>query len=334
METRRIFGVVIILVFSSLSVAAVEQSEPQALDPVEIDSGFVIFEGRYIPPPYLLRSEDGKAFINDLEVSPSLGRPFGGRGFGMRRMNRMPPARGTERIEQHLRQNAMLICSSDSRTVFAPIEQAEAIFNVLLGDMSSEAKLQSLLKVVPPWTNPDQWERLVNEFEPPAELLDRVRALKHSRSEPDPDEAGVEGYWTLLSGFTMTGFALAVWALGTLISCRPPLRRGWRGVNPSRVCCRQVVWLVVLIVVLNIYDLLCTLFANSVGGLWELNPFANNLVNHAPLIVTFKIALTISAAMLLLLTRRHRLAQIGSWWAGVLYTVLIVRWATFNSMFM
>lgn len=53
-------------------------------------------------------------------------------------------------------------------------------------------------------------------------------------------------------------------------------------------------------------------------------PFAHKPVGDTAVIVTFKIVLTIGAALLLLLARRHRLARISAWWAGVLYTVLIV----------
>jgi hypothetical protein len=102
----------------------------------------------------------------------------------------------------------------------------------------------------------------------------------------------------------------------------------------SSTACRQVVWLVVLIVILNLYDLVCTLFAQGVGGLWELNPFASRLMQDASMVVMFKLALTAGAAILFLATRHHRLTQVGSWWVGVVYTVLILRWTTFNSIFL
>jgi len=92
--------------------------------------------------------------------------------------------------------------------------------------------------------------------------------------------------------------------------------------------------LVVLIAVLNVYDLACTVFASNVGGLWELNPFAGSIINQKSGIVVFKLGMTAGAAILLLVTRRYRVAQVGSWWIGVLYTVLILRWTTFNSMFL
>ena len=79
---------------------------------------------------------------------------------------------------------------------------------------------------------------------------------------------------------------------------------------------------------------MCTVFAHNGGGFWELNPFAGELIHSMSMISTFKITLTIGAAFLLITTRKHRPAQIASWWAGVLYTFLIIRWVTFNSMFM
>lgn len=335
METRRVFGTaVVIFAFGSLSVAVGGTSEPEFAEPVEIDSGFVIMEGRYMSPPYTLRAEAGKAYLNGFELSLARRGPFGSGGFGMRRMNPRQSVPPFERIEQHLRQDGLVVCSRGQPAGIVPVEQAIEIFDVLLADGPSDTKLQSLTQMLPPWSGKGSWALVADTFELPAELGARVEALKKAWSEPSAEGARMERHWTVMSGLTMTGFALAVWALGTLLSCRPPMRRGWRGVNPSRVCCRQVVWLVVLIVVLNQYDLLCTLLAHSAGSLWELNPFAYKLVDNTAVIAVFKIALTIGAASLLLAARRHRLAQIGSWWVGVLYTVLIVRWATFSSMFM
>jgi hypothetical protein len=70
------------------------------------------------------------------------------------------------------------------------------------------------------------------------------------------------------------------------------------------------------------------------GELWGLNPFASRLIQDAPMVAMFKLALTAGAAILFLVTRHHRLTQIGSWWTGVVYTVLILRWTMFNSIFL
>ena len=63
-----------------------------------------------------------------------------------------------------------------------PVEQAIVILDILLADRPREAKLQSLLKVVPPWSARESWTLLVDMFDPRAELGDRVDALKKACS--------------------------------------------------------------------------------------------------------------------------------------------------------
>lgn len=316
-----------------LYTSAVEQASTLTVEPIEVRSGFFVFEGRYIPPPYVVRSEQGTVYINEIEVPQTQRAPFVRRPVDMHQTYPAPSNRAAQ-IERYLRQDGLLICAESGPTAFVPAHQAISILDVLLGDEPRDAKVQMLLQTGTRWIAPDQWALLVEAFDAPAELRDRVLALKHRQTEMGENDADYEAYWAFRSGITITGFILAVWALGTLLSCRPPAIQNWRGTDRSRRTGRQVIWLVVLIVVLNIYDLTCTLFANGVGGLWELNPFARALMERNPMIVTFKLALTIGTAILFLVTRYHRLAQLGSWWAAVLYTVLILRWTTFNSIFL
>jgi len=137
---------------------------------------------------------------------------------------------------------------------------------------------------------------------------------------------GVPSPRTVLSAMTFAGFVLNVWALGTLIRCRPPLGRDGSVLYPSGLWERQVIRLVQVMVVLNVFDLACTLFHYHQGNLWELNPLALTLLTHAPSVVVFKLSLTIGAAIIFLVARSCRLAQVGSWWVVVAYTILILRW--------
>ncbi len=89
-----------------------------------------------------------------------------------------------------------------------------------------------------------------------------------------------------------------------------------------------------LIVLLNLYGLACTLFAAGCGGFWEMDPFAGYILDVPPMVVCFKLGLTIGPAILLIIARRRKLAQMASWRGGVLYTVLVLRWVTYNAMFM
>jgi hypothetical protein len=134
---------------------------------------------------------------------------------------------------------------------------------------------------------------------------------------------------TVLSAMTYIGFVLNVWAFGTLIRCRPPLGRDGSVLYPSGLWERQVIRLVQVMVVLNVFDLVCTLFHHYQGNLWELNPLAVTLLTSAPTIVVFKLSLTTGAAIVFLVARSYRLAQIGCWWVVVAYTILILRWNSY-----
>jgi len=306
----------------------------ESIEPVEIYSGFVISEGRYMPPPYVVRSRQGKVFVNDIEVRdrnrPQITRRF----MGMRSMNPMFSGQPGTHIEQHLRREGMLICSSNRPAAYLTAQEAIPVLDILMSDEQPGAKIQTLLQAGPDWMAKEQWKLIAGTFDAPAELAERVDTLKQRQSESEQADTDYDWSWTFLSGITMSGFVLSVWALGTLLTCRPPMIPGRRAKVLSSTACRQVIWLVVLIVILNLYDLVCTLFAHGVGGLWELNPFASRLMQDVPIVVMFKLALTAGAATLFLVTRHHRLTQIGSWWIGVVYTVLILRWTTFNSIFL
>jgi len=314
--------------------AAYDQTENPTGEPIRIDTGFVIFDGRYISPPYAVRSDRGMVHINGLKVQQRRPGPFPRRPPNMPQPNRGPHNRRVTQIERHLREDAMLICSQDNPVAYISAFQAVSVLEILLSDDLGDNKMKRLLKTDTPWITSEQWTLLIETFNAPVELSDRVQALKQRQAELAKEDTEHDPPWIFLSSITYSGFILAVWALGTLLSCRPPLLKSSRAVVLSQKSCRQVIWLVVLFAVLNMYDLTCTVFANNMGSLWELNPFASPIIHDNSGIIIFKLSLTFGVAILFLVARRHRLAQIGSWWAGVVYTVLILRWATFNTMFM
>lgn len=304
-----------------------------------IYSGFLIHRGCYVEPPYIVKLENDKIFIDGLEVAPIRPTPFFQRTVGMEGFDLAPSERAPAHIRQCLQQNDLLMVTHDCLTVHAPVRQAIRIFDILLSDEAQDAKVQMLVEVgpsAPSLINSEQWALLANAFEASIALSDRILAVKQARTEYDKSDFEHELVLPFVSGITIVGFVLAVWALGTLLSTRPPAINGERTVDCPKTSSRRVIWLVILLVVLNIYDLACTLLAQGVGGLWELNPIAKPIVEveSAAVITTFKLSLLVGAAVLLLVGRHLRIAQIGVWWIGVTYTVLIVRWTTFNSMFL
>jgi len=302
---------------------------------IQIHSGFFIFEGHYVPPPYTVKTEHGFVSINGLRVQLRRPRLFSRRPVNMYQLQRGPQKRGAGQIEEHLRLDGLLLCKQNGATIFVSPDQAVSVLEILLDNESGEAKLQRLLNTNTRGIPSNRWASLIKTFDGTVVLSDRLQATKQHQAELVEDDTDYyELHWFLNSALTLSGFILAVWALGTLISCRPPILSSPKAKVLSKDSCRRVIWLVVLIAVLNIYDLLCTLIAGSVGSIWELNPFASPIIHQNSEIVLFKLGITVGAVILLLVARRHRLAQVGSWWAAVLYTVLILRWSTFNTMFL
>ena len=84
----------------------IKKQAAENIEPVEIQSGFVLSEGFYISPPYVVRSRQGRIFVNDIEVRDG-NRPQVNRRFmGMRSMNPMFSRQLGTHIEEHLRRSS------------------------------------------------------------------------------------------------------------------------------------------------------------------------------------------------------------------------------------
>jgi len=58
------------------------------------------------------------------------------------------------------------------------------------------------------------------------------------------------------------------------------------------------------------------------------------MMDNVAAVAACKIGLVGVGAVTLVVLRRYRLTQLASWWVCVFYTVLMLRWATYNSMFL
>lgn len=278
--------------------------------------------------------QDGPAGEETENRSP--GRDGGPSSFFRGRAPRgMPMGRQVARIERHLRGDGMIICAEGAPAGLVSLRQAIDVLDVLVSRRTSDQKVQALMDLNVAWMASEQWRTLVDAFSPSEELMIRLQKARDHCARLDSERAEAEHkYLRLHSIVTILGFLLAVWAFGSLFACRTPIADGASSGDASGISPRQVVRLIVLIAVLSAYDLLCTLFADGLGGLWELNPLAGSLLSSRISIVVFKVLLTAGACTLLAYARHHRFAQQAAWWSGVLYTMLILRWATFNSVFM
>jgi hypothetical protein len=225
-----------------LNASNAKRSRSRTVKPIEINNGFVIFKGRYIKPPYIIKSQRGRIYINKFEVPYLPQASFFRRNIGMRYFDRTLLNQTLEQIEHNLQRDAMLICTHSGLLVYSPAQQVIPILDVLLSEQTQDEKVQMLIEIGPSWIPSDQWALMVETFKAPSELSERVLALKKQRVELDKSDIDDELSMSFLSGITIAGFILTVWAFGTLLSCRPPAITGERTVDSAKGYYRQAIW--------------------------------------------------------------------------------------------
>ena len=90
--------------------------------------------------------------------------------------------------------------------------------------------------------------------------------------------------------------------------------------------------LLVLLWILNAFDLAYTILAHRIGGFEELNPFARGLLHPSWALVAFKLATVTLGTGILLALRRHRLTEGVCWGLCLIYTALAFTWMTYFSI--
>lgn len=84
--------------------------------------------------------------------------------------------------------------------------------------------------------------------------------------------------------------------------------------------------LLILLWILNAFDLTFTIMAHELGNFNELNPIARELLEHPYLVVLFKLAL-VGFATVVMWTYRHRwLVELSCWAVSLVYIGLSLVW--------
>jgi len=331
------------------SEAAAEPAE--VLEGPPIESGFVVYQGRYLPPPYVVQQRGDEVYVNDrfVDVQRLAGMPEdhdrrrGPPGGWAARGGMRSGGRGVHslRVERQLDDNGLLLVE-DGLVVCLRELEAICLLDVLLSEKATEAKVRTLVDEVRLGLNEKQWASIVAGFEPTDELIRRTSPLL-DMYRPIWMENRRSSQWLIRSallrskpvkyGITLAAMALAVIAVGTLLTSRPNQQGRWRDVDDARESKAMVVRNVVLLAALGGLDLFLTLAAQQAGGFLELNPLGSLLADQPLLLGGFKLLSLSAACLILVMLRRYRGAQVASWWLCLLCTMLTFRWVTYNSLF-
>jgi hypothetical protein len=89
---------------------------------------------------------------------------------------------------------------------------------------------------------------------------------------------------------------------------------------------RRTLTLILVVWVLNLFDLAFTISAYTIGNFDELNPIAAHFVHDPVLLTLYKVALVALASVILIRYRHHWFCELGCWTAGGMYLAINLLW--------
>ena len=355
----RVAGGAICVVLAAVGVAAGQASEPgestaEAV-PLEsvVDTGYVVLNGRYLPPPYTIRVAGEELTINGEAISSPLPDRFGAGPWGARRGNgngeafrgrfggggaRGPGFSPAWRITRRLDEGAVLVAFDERPIVFLDFGslQDEFFEAVRARDPETEAS-RTLLGSLPSETDREIWSNWLVRIERSDALWKLADAVVREMDAVEAEAAATVAASRRIQGLayplTVVGMVLGVLALGHLLRSFPQVPAGAENPSVHEVFARTTAISVGLVVALSALDLAWTLLASQAGQMRELNPLASQWIKHPEMLLAFKAATTFVGCGLLFALRRYHRAQVAAWWVCLLCTVLTFRWVMFNSMF-
>lgn len=310
-----------------------------------VDSGFLIVDNRYVPPPYRIEHDGEYLHINGVAVGlPAPAGRFPGRGdfgagpgfrgrhsFGRKSpwLRREDAARAALAQAERLFLHGSLVIRFTDGTI-GVFPYGEAVLHSLVSDQDRTEKLRILMSESRQSITLAQWSGLVDDFEPDDGLRQRLAAMGEARtvhSEPMP-QLPEYGLYVL----TVAGMMLTVASFGIVMSHRPQHFCRWSEVNRIPRDVHLVTGCAVMVGVLCVFDLVCTLTAAHTMHFWELNPFGAPLAAQPLALTVVKLLATSACVVILWSLRFYRGAQLASWWLCLGLTLLAARWVVFNSL--
>lgn len=299
-----------------------------------INYGFVIVDGRYLPPPYVVARQGEQILINgepfDKErLANGLQRRRGRNG----RKRRSQPLESDDdletKVERFLLNDGMAVRFPDGAV--GTMHDGYSVVSVLLSEERSDAKLRTLMTDGPQRITSAQWSSLIEGFEVTDDLRTRFES-DAAAWNGGIKESGSGSGRTMNYVLTVLGMLLAALAFGVVLGGRPSFGSKWSECNGSRESVQLVVRCVILIGLLSVFDLACTAIASHTVGFWELNPFGAIATTNPAVLVAFKLAFTLAGILILFKFRLYHGTQVASWWLCLILALVTARWVMFNSL--
>ena len=350
--SRATFVALILSVVANRACTASEQHS------APVRSGTVIINGQFVKGPFIVDAVGREVTINGFPVGlvardSATESPFADE----------PANAAIADVERLLLLDGLLLRQGQTVLLLPGFESSDGgallsdVIATLTGDASAEDKLRLLARHEFPETRhmtTKRWMELIDLFQASPELatqvincgdaamIDPMHAVGLNDAIPDdgieittgPAVAeAVDISESVQYGVNLFGMLAGVVALGSLLSSRPETDRQWRELNGSVAGMKLVTRCGGLIILLGLFDLVCTLMAIHTGMFRELNPVASQMTGSPLTVVIFKLAAMTVGVGLLWRLRQYSGAQTAAWWMCLICTLVVFRWLTFHSMF-
>ncbi|MFK7790109.1 MAG: DUF5658 family protein [Phycisphaeraceae bacterium] len=325
---------------------------------VPIESGWVVLDGKFIDPPYIIGIQERDIFLNGQRVMTTNQNAGGnreggrrgegqaeGRGDGIRgeqdRRRRRGGTFNAARIERQLIEGNLVVMATDTDAATISRHRLPKFVQAMASDEPQSQKVVVLNAMVQRPVHSAVWATTIERYEPAPRLDQAVKVVQEEidqrAREREADEAGI-GWFSWIMPMAAIGGVLA--GIGVLLQVqRHALKesssyRVWRHVDTSGRRSKVVFVLIGLLVLLNGLDLTFTLIAQQTGEFAELSPIGDSLISKPILLGLYKVAAVGLGVGLLLYLRRRRAAEVAAWWMCALYVLVLVRWVAVNTLIM
>ncbi len=323
-----------------------------------VRSGTVIINGQLVEGPFIVDAVGSEVTVNGIPVGhisrdSATASPFADE----------PVNAAIADVERLLLLNGLLLCHGQTVLMLPGFESSDAgtVLTTVIGTLTSDASPEDRLLQLATYDFPatrhmttKRWMELIGLVQTNADIKARVinccdaavidPFMVAGLNDAIPDDGimltnepavtePVDISESVQYGVNLFGMLAGVVALGSLLSSRPDTDRQWREVNGSVAAMKLVTRCGGLIILLGLFDLICTLMAIQTGMFRELNPLASQLTASPLAVVFFKLAAMTVGVGLLWRLRQYSGAQTAAWWMCLVCTLVVFRWLTFHSMF-
>lgn len=311
----------------------------------QIDDGFIFVDGNFLPGPYTFRSAGEQTYVNDVLIAHEL-TEFETRfsedddDEGQSRRRRNGEARQTlaefigDRVDES---QYIVVAFAGQQPEIVPLNgRGRALLCALVNNDDRATLLPDITQHGQTDEEAADWSEWITGYQPTNDFLQKAQPIvdkvNAAFAESMARQTAIRRLDRSAYPLSIAGMFMSVFAIGHLLSNPPNGGKSPDEVDDSPEVLQIVTRSLALVVALSLLDLVWTLLASQAGAMREMNPLGGRLIDDPMMLILFKVILTGLAAGLIFKLRQCRRAQLASWWACLILTLLTVRWLTFNSM--